>query len=181
MDSRLQSIYRIAYRLAELVYPLSIHSPPKRITDISAEYPEVHAILFVGHLVLTMIEPGVSRSRRGMKPTLIVVRRIATTPKTAGAGVMLDASFPMFTRPIATSSERIAPLCFVGCFVFLVMVAASWRCWRRSCGRFRPPVRAGVPLGMTRWVRLDPFGGKVVMIGFAIAAFEVAYDLLITH
>ena len=46
-----------------------------------------------------------------MKPTLIVVRRIVATPKTAGAGVMFDASFPMFTRPIATSSERIAPSC----------------------------------------------------------------------
>ena len=59
MDSRLQSIYRIAYRLAELVYPLSIRSPLKRVTDIGAQYPEVHAILFVSHLVLTTLSPRI--------------------------------------------------------------------------------------------------------------------------
>ena len=57
-----------------------------------------------------------------MKHTLIVVSRIVATPKTAGAGVMLDASFPMFTRPMATSSDRIAPSRFTGCLDLLVMV-----------------------------------------------------------
>ena len=57
-----------------------------------------------------------------MKPTLIVVRRIVATPKTAGAGVILDASFPMFTRLIATSSETIAPSRFVGCLDLSAMV-----------------------------------------------------------
>ena len=122
MDSRLQSVYRASYRLAELVCPLSTRSPPKGITDIGAEYPEVHAILFVGHLVLTTVESGGSHSRRGVKRTLIVVRRIVATPKTAGAGVMLDASFPMFTRPMATSSERIAPSRFAGCLDLSAMV-----------------------------------------------------------
>ena len=113
MDLRLQSIYRITHRLAKLVYPLSICSPPKRITDIGAEHPKVHAILFVGHLVLTAFEPGASHSR-GIKLTLIVVRRIVATPKTAGAGVILNASFPMFTSPMATSSETMAPSCLLG-------------------------------------------------------------------
>ena len=49
------------------------------------------------------------------------------TPKTAGAGVMLDASFPMFTRPMATSSERMAPLRFVGCLDCSVMVGRQGR------------------------------------------------------
>ena len=54
--------------------------------------------------------------------TLIVVRRIVARPKTAGAGVMLEASFPMLTRPMATSSERIAPSRFVGCLDLSVIV-----------------------------------------------------------
>ena len=63
-----------------------------------------------------------SRLAEGVKPTLIVVRRIVATPKTAGAGVMLDASFPIFTRPMAISSKRIPPSRFVGCLGLLVMV-----------------------------------------------------------
>ena len=126
-DSRLQPIYRIAYRLAELVRPLSIRSPSKRITDIGTEYSEVHTILLVGHLVLTTFELGGSRSQRGVKHTLIVVRRIAATPKTAGAGVMLDASFPMFNRSMATSSEKIAPSRFDGCLDLSVMVEVKGR------------------------------------------------------
>ena len=57
-----------------------------------------------------------------MKLTLIVVRRIVVTPKIARAGVMLDASFPMFTRPIATLSERIVPSHFVCCLDLSVIV-----------------------------------------------------------
>ena len=122
IDSLLQPVYRIAYRLAELVCRLPARSPPKRITDVGAQYPEVHAILLIGHLVLTVFEPGRSRSRRGTKLTLIVVRRIVTTPKTVGAGVMLEASFPMFTRLMATSSERIAASRLVCCLDLPVMV-----------------------------------------------------------
>ena len=62
IDSRLQPVYRIAYGLAELVRPLSIRSPPKGITDIGAEYPEVDTILFVCQLILAAIKPGASRS-----------------------------------------------------------------------------------------------------------------------
>ena len=114
IDSHFQPVYRIAHRFAELVCPLPIRSPPKRITDVAAEYTEVHTILFIGHLVLTTVEPGRSRSFE-MKHTLIVVRRIVATPKIAGAGVMLEASFPMLTRPMAMSSEAITPWRFVGC------------------------------------------------------------------
>ena len=60
-----------------------------------------------------------------MKLTLIVVRRVVTMPKTAGAGVMLDASFPMPTRPMATSSERIVRFRF---FDFSVMVETQGNC-----------------------------------------------------
>ena len=63
-----------------------------------------------------------------MKLTLIVVRRIVTTPKTAGAGVMLEASFPMFTRPMATSSERIAPSRFFGCLDLSAMLECKVAC-----------------------------------------------------
>ena len=122
IDSRLQLGYRVAHRLAEFVFLLSACSPLKRITDVGTVYPKVHAILIVGHLVLAMFEPWTSRSRQGVGLTLIVVRRIVTTPKTAGAGVILDASFPMFTRSIATSSERITPLRLFGCLESSVMV-----------------------------------------------------------
>ena len=121
INSHLQPVYCIAHRLAELICPLPIRSPPKCITDVAAEYTEVHAILFVGHLVLTAFEPGTSRLF-GMKHTLIVVRRIVATPKTAGTGVMLDASIPMLTRPMATSSERIAPSRLFGCLELSTMV-----------------------------------------------------------
>ena len=57
-----------------------------------------------------------------MRLTLIVVRRIVATPKTAGAGVMPEASLPMFTRPMATSSERIVPSRLFGCLDLSVMV-----------------------------------------------------------
>ena len=119
IDSRLQPIYCIAHRLIELVYPSSARSPPERIADIGTEYSKVYAVLFIGHLVLTVFESRTSRSQQGTKLTLIVVRRIVATPKTAGAGVALEASFPMFTRPMATSSERIARLRF---FELSVMV-----------------------------------------------------------
>ena len=35
---------------------------------------------------------------------------------------MLDASFPMFTRPMATSSERVAPSRLFGCLDLSVIV-----------------------------------------------------------
>ena len=161
---RLQPIYRIAHQLAELVCLLSIRSPPKRITNMGTEYPEFHTILFVDHLVLTMPEPAISRSRRGMNPTLIVVRRIVATPKTAGAGVMLDASFPMFTRPMATSSERIALSRPFGCLDFSAMVERQGGgevCWARLCGRFRTLIRRSVHLCVASFVQLDPLNTQL--------------------
>ena len=56
-------------RLAELVCPLSTRSPPKGITDVGAEYPEAHAILIIGRLVLAVFEPGTSRLPKGVKLT----------------------------------------------------------------------------------------------------------------
>ena len=138
IDSRLQPVYRIVYRLAEFVCRLSARSPPERITDIGAEYSEVHAILFVGHRVLVVFEYGASHSGGGgVKLTLIVVSRIVTTSKTAGAGVMLEASFPMFTRPMATSSERIPPLRFFGWLDLSVMVEKQDGCEVAVLGKGR--------------------------------------------
>ena len=39
IDSHLQPIYGVAHRLAELLCLLSVGSPPKRVTDVGAEYP----------------------------------------------------------------------------------------------------------------------------------------------
>ena len=94
-----------------------------------------------------------------MKLTLIVARRIATTPKTAGAGVMLEASFPMFTRPRATSNERIAPSCFFGCLDLSVMVETQGSCevavlYKRLRGRSRTPIASTLAL--------DPFDDEKV-------------------
>ena len=128
IDSRLQPIYRVAHRFPKFVYLLPIRSLPKRITDSGTKYPEVHAILIVGHLVLTTSEPGISYSWRGTKLTLIVVRRIAEISKTAGAGVMLAASFPMLTRPMATSSDWIASSRHFGCLDLSAMVETQGDC-----------------------------------------------------
>lgn len=53
--------------------------------------------------------------------------RIVATPKTARAGIVLDASFPMFARLIATSSNRIAPSRFVCCLDLSAMVETQGR------------------------------------------------------
>ena len=65
VDSHLQPSCRVAYGLTEFVRPCSARSLPKGVTEFGAEYPEVHAILFVGQLVLVAFEPGTPRSRRG--------------------------------------------------------------------------------------------------------------------
>ena len=111
-----------------------------------------------------------------MRLTLIVVRRMVATPKTAGAGVMLEASFPMFTKPMATSSERIAPSRLFGCLDFSVMVETQGSGFWAKVVRKIPNTdkKTSVHLGAAHLVQLYPFGGKVVMIELAITAFEDA-------
>ena len=50
---------------------------------------------------------------------------------------------------------------------------------QRLCGRFRTLIRTSVHLGVARLVPLDPFGGKAVMIGFAVVVVEDSSDRLI--
>ena len=64
-NSRLQLIYRIAHGLTEVVQFLSVHSPVKRSTDISAGQPELDVIHLVGHRVLAVCELETSHCRRG--------------------------------------------------------------------------------------------------------------------
>ena len=47
---------------------------------------------------------------------------MATEPKTAGAGVVLETSFPIFIRLMAISSERGMPSRFFGCWDWDAMV-----------------------------------------------------------
>ena len=122
IDPPLQPVYRIAYRLAELLFPPFARSLPKHITGIGTKYSKIHTFLVIGHFVLTTFKPRPFRSQREMRLTLIVVRRVVATPKTAGAGVMAEASVPIFTRRMAPSSERITPPRFVGCLDLSVMV-----------------------------------------------------------
>ena len=69
MNSHLQPVYRIAHGLAEVVQFLSICSSSEGITDTSTEYPEVYAILIIGHLVLAGYGLGTShRGREGSLP-----------------------------------------------------------------------------------------------------------------
>ena len=49
-------------------------------------------------------------------------------PKTAGAGVMLEASFPMFTTLMAISSERGTPSRSFGCWGRGAMAKTQGRC-----------------------------------------------------
>ena len=64
VNSRHQLIYRIARGLAEVVQLLSIHSPVEGFADIGTGQPEFDVILFIGHRVLNMCEPGTSHRRR---------------------------------------------------------------------------------------------------------------------
>lgn len=48
-------IYRIAHWFTEIVQHLSIRSSFRGIAHIITEYPEVCAILFIGHLVLLRV------------------------------------------------------------------------------------------------------------------------------
>jgi len=108
LNSRRQLIYCIVHRLAEIIQPLSIHSPIEGFTDISTGQPELDVVLFTDHRVLVMCEPGTSHRRR-RKLTRIIVRRTPTEPNTALAGVMLESSFARFKPSMATSSEERTP------------------------------------------------------------------------
>jgi len=63
-NSRRQMVYRIAHGLAKVAQFLSVHPPVEGLTDIGAGQPKFDIVLFVGHRVLVMCEPGTSRRRR---------------------------------------------------------------------------------------------------------------------
>ena len=88
------------------------------------------------------------------------------TPRMAGADIILEASFPTFARPAATSSERMTPLRFVGCLSWLKCKVNGVR--RRECEGFRTAIGATVHLGMTRPVQLDSLSERVAMVELAI-------------
>jgi len=71
------------------------------------------------------------------KRTLIIVKRTLTVPKTAGAGVMLVASFMIFKASMAVlSDERVASRRFCP-WDFVAMVEAGGSCkrkmWHAGC------------------------------------------------
>ena len=73
------------------------------------------------------------------KHTLIIVRRKLTVPKTAGAGVMVVASFMIFMASMAVlSDEKVTSRRFC-CWDFVAMVGAGGsrerKVWRNRDGR----------------------------------------------
>ena len=132
-NSRLQLIYRITHRLAEVVHPLSIHSPVKGCTNIGAEQPELDVILFIDHRILPMCEPCTFRhKRRGH--TRIMVRMMATEPKTALAGGILEISLVRCRLSMAMFSKKRTPSCPFGCWDLSAMVETQGSC--EEVGRY---------------------------------------------
>ena len=68
MSSPPQSIYRIAHWFTEIVQLLCIRSSFRGIAHISTEYPEVRAILFIGHLVLLRVGLEIFMREKGDIP-----------------------------------------------------------------------------------------------------------------
>ena len=133
-NSRRQLIYRITHGFAE-VHLLSVHSPVEGSTDIDTEQPELNIVSFIDHCVLAMCEPRAFRRRKGGSVcTRIMVRRIATEPKTALAGVMLEISLARFRPSMAMFSEERTPSCPFGCWDLSAMVETQYGCGKvRRC------------------------------------------------
>ena len=53
-NSLRQLVYRLAYRLAEVIQSPSIHSPVKGFAYVGADYPKLDVVDFVGHRFLIM-------------------------------------------------------------------------------------------------------------------------------
>jgi len=128
--SRCQLPNRLAYRPAELIQSPSVHPPVESPTHIGACQPELDKVGFVGHRVLVSVSLEQISGEEG-KRTLIIVRRTLTVPKTAGAGVMLVASFMIFMASMAAlSDERVTSRRFCR-WDFAAMVETGGSCERK--------------------------------------------------
>ena len=60
-----QLIYRLAYRLVEIIQSPSIHPPVKGFAYVGAGYPKLDVVDFVGHEFLIICEFGIRHRKRG--------------------------------------------------------------------------------------------------------------------
>ena len=103
-------------------------------------------------------------TRQGRKCTLIIVRTMLTEPKTALAGVMLEASFARFRASIDTfNMERASSRRFC-CLEFAFMVGTRGSCeitvWRAGCAHPHTDER---PFCHDTPRAGEPFDGKIVL------------------
>jgi len=149
-NSRHQLLNRVVRGPTEFIQPSSVHPPFKSPTHVSAGQPELDTVGFVGHRILVRYEPG-TNCRSGEKHTLIIVKRTLTVPKTAGAGVMLVASFRMFMASMAVLSDEIVMSRRFCCWGVEDIVEAGCSCeggvWQAGCVG---PNRDGRPFNTPR-------------------------------
>jgi len=123
-NSRRQLSYGITHSLVEVVHRLSVHSPVEGSTDIGTRQSEINVVLFIDYRVLVLCEPGPLPPQK-RELTRIMVRRMATEPKTALAGVILESSLARFRPSMAMFSEERPPSRPFGCWDVSVMIGTQ--------------------------------------------------------
>ena len=108
-NSRRKLVDCLAHRVVEIVQFLPAQPPVQGGTDICTGQPKFDVVHLVGHLVLSAFQSTIDQQKTRRKLTLIIVRITLTVPKTALAGVMLDASFARFKASTATFNAVIVP------------------------------------------------------------------------
>ena len=126
-SSRRQLFDCLAHRVAELVHAFSFQSSTEGETDVGARLPKFDVISLIGHRVLELFQP-VAYQQRSRRLTLIIARRILAEPKTALAGVMLEASFARFKASMRTFNAEMVPSRSLGRGLgFMVETGGRWK------------------------------------------------------
>lgn len=97
-NSPCQLLNRLEYRPTQLIRLSAIQSPVEGSTNVSTSKPQFD-ITLSARILQTLVN---DRPTATHWLTLIVGRRAPTEPKTAFAGVMLDASFAIFRSFMAS-------------------------------------------------------------------------------
>ena len=130
-NSRRQLFDRLAHRVADLTQALPFQSSTEDETDVGACLPKFDVIGLIGHRVLERFQPVPYQQRMRRRLTLIMARRILAEPKTALAGVILEASFARFKASMRTFNAEMVPSRSLGCWGLGFMVETGGR-WERT-------------------------------------------------
>ena len=126
---------RFEHRAVEVIQALPLQSTVKNRADSGAGQPKVDVIHLVGHRVLDAFQSAIDEGEvlTGRKLTLIIVRATPTEPKTALAGVIVEASFARFKASMAAFNVETAPSRSLGRLEGSAMVVKT----EGSCGERR--------------------------------------------